>query len=877
MKILEQRFLRGPNLYAAKPCFLTLLDLEDLDNVSSQDIPGFTDGLIALLPSLYEHRCSLGRAGGFIERLRDGTYMGHIVEHITLELQTLAGTPAGFGRTRMVRDQPGVYRVVCAYELEHVAEEAFDLAIDIVETLARGETPDIAEAMASLKSTCTRRAIGTSTNAVLEAAKRRGIPFLRITEEANLFQLGWGSRQKRIQATITGCTGYIAVNIASDKHLTKALLEEAGVPVPKGETVATIEEAQQVAHRLRGAVTVKPLDANQGKGVTTVCTTPDEVAAAYAHARKHSRRVIVERFLHGCDYRVLVAGDKVAAASCRLPPQVTGNGVRTLRELVEIENLNPARGAGHTNILTRIALDEQAADVVRKQGYEFDSVPPQGVTVALRGNANLSTGGTAEDVTDLVHPDTKEICVRAAKKIGLDVAGIDIICRDIALPLDAQGGGIIEVNAAPGIRMHQYPSRGKPRDAGDAIVEALFPSGDGRIPTIAVTGTNGKTTTTLMVAHTTRTAGLRTGVTTTEGIYINKRRIVKGDCTGYWSARNLLGSPEIDIAVLETARGGILKRGLAFDQCDVAIVTNISGDHLGLDGVDTVEQLARVKAVVAEAASRAVVLNAEDTHCVAMKRLLRPEVEVIHFSMDPDNGVLLRHLEQGGRAVYLQDQTIVVADGTRHYALLRADDMPATLHGHARYNIANGLAAAAGLIGAGFDFDEIAAGLSTFVSDNRNNPLRTNVFDVRGIAVIVDYAHNPAAYTALAETACSMAPHTVAVVTAPGDRREDDLREVGRVCARGFHEVIVYESDARGRPRGETTQLVTDGAREQAGPGQRVDSELDVYAALRMGLSRCAPGDVLVFCCATSVADLIEALRPDDPVSAERIAAEAAM
>ncbi|HEY5801037.1 MAG TPA: cyanophycin synthetase, partial [Burkholderiaceae bacterium] len=832
-------------------------------------------GLVALLPTLQAHRCSLGRAGGFIERLRDGTYMGHIVEHVMLELQCMVGTPAGFGRTRMARGRPGVYRVVCAYQIEQVAVEAFDLALHIVQSLARGETPDIADALAQLKQTAEHGAIGTSTAAVLAAAKRRGIPYQRLTETANLFQLGWGSKQKRLQATITGDTNHIAVGIASDKQLTKALLEEAGVPVPRGETVTTEQAAIRAAQRLRGAVTVKPLDGNQGKGVTTACKTDAEVEAAFAHARKHGRRVIVEQYLEGYDYRVLVAGGRIAAASCRRPPNVVGDGVRTIRELVEIENLNPARGAGHTNILTKIALDEQADALLAKQGYTSDTVLAEGATAWLRGNANLSTGGTAEDVTDLVHETTRDICLRAARKVGLDVAGIDIVCQDIARPLLDQRGGIIEVNAAPGIRMHQYPSRGVPRDAGEAIIDGMFPQGDGRIPTVAVTGTNGKTTTALMVAHAAQVAGLTSGVTTTQGVYIANQQIAAGDCTGYWSARNLLSAPEVDFAVLETARGGILKRGLGFDRCDVAIVTNISADHLGLDGVETVEDLARVKAVVANSAARAVVLNAEDALCMGMTRKLRPEAEVIVFSMDPDNGVLLRHLAQGGRAAYLQDKTLVLADGTRHTALLHAQDMPSTLGGHARYNIANALAAAAGLMAADFTFEQIAAGLTSFVSNARNNPLRSNVFDVRGVTVVVDYAHNPAAYAALSQMARSLSRNrVVGVVTAPGDRRDMDLRAVGKVCAEGFDELIVYESSSRGRPYGETTQLLSEGARE-AGTAM-VETELEMHAAVKKALARCQPGDVLIFACATTVHELIDAIRPDDPACADRLAEQAA-
>jgi cyanophycin synthetase len=878
MKIVEQRLLRGPNLYAARPCLLTVLDLQDLYQVSSRDIDGFTARLLTAIPSLMSHRCSPGHFGGFVERLKDGTYMGHIVEHVTLELQCLVGTPAGFGRTRRVRGEPGRFRVVCAFKDEHVVTQAFDLAVELVAALAHGRDYDLSEPLAALRRTAERHAVGTSTAAVLKAARRRRIPYFRVTETGNLFQLGWGSRQKRLQATMTGDASNIACRIASDKQLTKALLKEAGVPVPDGAVVTTVEEAQRAARRLRGPATVKPLDANQGKGVTTRCTTPEEVAEAFEGARRHSRSIIVERFIEGQDYRVLVTGDKVAAASLRRPPTVIGDGHRSVRELVEVENQNPARGKGHANIMTQIALDEHAATQLRKQGYTFDSVPSVGVPVTLRSNANLSTGGTAEDVTDLLPEETRDTCVRAARKIGLDVAGIDLVCRDISQPLENQLGAIIEVNAAPGIRMHQYPASGTPRDAGDAIVDAMYGDRDGRIPVIAITGTNGKTTTALMTGHCVRLAGLRTGVTTTEGIYLDGKRIVKGDCSGYWSARTVLTSPDVDFAVLETARGGILKRGLAFDRCDVAVMLNISSDHLGLEGVNTVEDLARVKGVVARSASRCVVLNAEDRHCVRMAGRLRENIEVLYFALDPDNPVLLRHLGNGGRAAYLQDGVLVLADGNRHFALLPAADMPSTLGGHARYNIANGLAAAAALMASGFSSDEIAAGLSTFVSDGRSNPLRTNVFDVHGVTVVVDYAHNPAAYAALGQMAHGItAGRVVGVITAPGDRRDEDMRAVGHTCALGFDEIVVYESQNRGRVEGAAAQLMLDGAFASGAQRDLVHVRLNGREALRHGLTLCAPGDVLIFACGSSLNEVVEALRESDPVSAQRIAEQVAL
>ena len=862
MRIIEKRFLRGPNLYSAAPCLMAVID-----SAGAEAAPGLVARLVALLPDLSPEASA---------RLAALNSPADAVEAVVMELQRLAGAPAAFSQTLEVPRRPGARRAVCGYRTEQVAGQALDVALDMIAALQRGEDFDVAAAVRELHETAEDYAIGTSTGAVVSAAERRGIPSLRITDEANLFQLGWGSRQKRLQATITGATNSIAVGIASDKQLTKTLLEQAGCPVPAGATVTRLDEAQRVARRLSGPATIKPLDANQGKGVTTVCATPEEVERAFEHARKYSRHVIVEEYLAGRDYRVLVTGDRIAAASWRRPPGVTGDGHSTVRELVEIENRNPARGEGHTNILTKIPMDDLAAAILAKQGYDFDSVLPIGVSVDLRGNANLSTGGTAEDVTDLLPEETRDICIRAARTIGLDVAGIDIICQDIAQPLREQNGGIIEVNAAPGIRMHQYPSRGTPRDAGAAIVEALFGQDDGRIPVVAVTGTNGKTTTSLLIAHAARLTGQRTGMTTTEGVYIDGQRIMAGDCTGYRSARAVLTSPQVDFAVLETARGGILKRGLAYDRCDVSVVLNVSSDHLGLDGVDTIEDLARVKAVVAQRASRAVVLNAEDDYCVAMAKDLQAHVEVLYFALDADNPVLLRHLESGGRGVYLEDNTVVLATGARHEALLDVREMPVSLGGCARYNIANALAATAALAATGFGNAEIAAGLRGFVSDSKHNPLRSNVFDVDGVTVIVDYAHNCAAYAALAETARAMTPgRVVGVVAAPGDRRDADLVDTGRTCAAGFDELVVYETENRGRKAGEVAALLVQGARLGRIAADRLQCELDVHQAIRAGLAQCQQGDVLVFGCGSSISELTEALRPTRPELAQRIAAEA--
>jgi cyanophycin synthetase len=871
MKIVETRFLRGPNLYARKPCLMAVLDLQALDEISSAQIEGFTDRLLAMLPGLWEHHCSPGHRGGFVERLREGTYMGHITEHVMLELQAHAGVDIRYGKTRMIEGQPRHYRLVMGYTLERLAERALAIAVDVVEAAARGEVLAMAPLHEELRRLVQRHGLGPSTQAIVDAAQERGIPVLRLSEDASLLQLGWGSRRRLVQATITDRSGQIAVSVASDKHLTKRLLEAAGVPVPRGSVATTLPEAQAAAAEIGWPVTVKPLDANQGKGVTTAVRDLGALALAFERAQRHGAQVIVEQHVIGSDHRVLVVNGRVVAASRRLPPRVVGDGRRTVRELVDEVNADPRRGEGHEAALTRIPLDAAADDCLAQQGLAWSSVLPEGEIAVLRGNANLSTGGTAQDVTDVLHPETAALCVRAARRVGLDVAGIDLVCRDISQPLAAQGGAVLEVNAAPGIRMHEQPSQGMRRRAGAAIVDGLFaPGDDGRIPVVAVTGTNGKTTTALAIAHVLREQGLRTGCTTTEGVYVDGRRVMDGDCTGYWSAHAVLTDPDVDAAVLETARGGILKRGLCYDRSDVAVVLNVSADHLGQDGIATIEELARVKAVVADTARRALVLNADDEHCVAMAAQAREGVEVVYFSLHPEQPVVQQHLRQGGRAVALHQGDIVLLSPDGAHPVARAERLPFTLGGRARHNVANALAAVAALLALRQPPQAIAAALASFTCASDVNPLRMNLFDIGPVRLVVDYAHNEAAYRALVDTCRSFGGgRLVGVVSAPGDRRDAELREIGRLCAEAFDEAIVYELDEdRGRVRGETARVLCEGAREA---GRSVSEIADLREALREGLARCQPGDTLVYACATDLADL-EAAFGGLEIEEERVA-----
>ena len=870
MKVIERRVLRGPNVYATRPMYLAVIDLEALDGVPSTAITGFIEALIAAVPTLNQHRCSPGYVGGFVERLRQGTYMAHIVEHLALELQRLAGMDVGLGRARRVAGRPRQYRVVFAYRVERAAEAALNLAIELVTTLAADQPVALEAGLNELRQLARAAALGPSTRAIVEAASRRGIPTLRLTEHASSFQLGWGVKQQRIQATMTSKTSRIAVGLASDKDLTKQLLQEAGLPVPQGRIVATLEAAQAAAQGANGPVAMKPLCGNQGKGVTTAVTGAEAVAAAFDRARQFGRSVIVEQHIEGNDYRVLVIGDKVVAASRRVPPEVVGNGHADVRQLVDAINADPRRGDGHENVLTRIRLDDAAARELGRQGLDAKSVPAAGQVVRLRGNANLSTGGTAHDVTGEVHPDTTLACVRAARKIGLDVAGIDLVCHDIALPLATQGGAIIEVNAAPGIRMHEHPSVGKRRRAGRAIVESLFALGeDGRVPVIAVTGSNGKTTTTLSIAHVLQRIGHVTGVATTEGITVGGRQVKVGDCTGYWSARTVLTSPEVEFAVLETARGGMLRRGLGFDRCDVGIVLNLHNDHLGQDSGESKADLARVKGLVVATARQAVVLNADDAACVQLVGRARRGTEVIFFGFDAARPALASHLASGGRAVYASEGVLMWADGERHLPLIAAARLPNTLDGRARHNVANAMATFAALLALAVPKDRIAAALTSFSCSEGHNPLSSNFYRSRGVTLMVDCAHNAAAYAAIIATGRQLTQgQLIGVVAAPSDRRASDLMAIGQLCGAGFDALVIYEmDDLRRQPAGQTADLIARGARagqqsrSQATLGrQSMHTLLDIRAAIRHALGAARPGDLIIIGCASHVPELREAL-----------------
>lgn len=847
MRITGVRALDGPNIHCYRPVVEMILDLEGYDARPTSEVKGFNDRLLAAFPALDTHHCSLGYPGGFVERLREGTLAGHVVEHLALELQVLAGSMVSYGKTRR-GDRPGIYRVIYEYEVKEAALSAGQAAASLVFDLLEGRDVDPGAAVEGIRRLVGRHGLGPSTRAIVHAAAARDIPVMRLNDRS-LIQLGYGRYQKRIQATMTGFTSCIGVDVAKDKTLAKRMLLEAGIPVPAGGVARTVEEAIALAHRVGYPVVIKPHNGNQGKGVTLNLTTDAEVRAAFSLALNYSDEIIVEKYIPGKHYRLLVVDGRVVAASRRIPAQVAGDGEHTIRELVEAVNADPRRGEGHERPLTRIKIDPVVLMVLARQGFTPDSVPPAGQVVMLRENANLSTGGTAVDAADGIHPDNLNLATRATRIIGLDVAGIDVVAESLSSPIRANGGAIIEVNAAPGIRMHHHPAEGQPRDAAGAIVDYLFPPGaPRRVPVVAVTGTNGKTTTTRMIAHILETHGLRVGMTTTDGVYIGGHCVLAGDTAGPRSARLVLQDPEVEAAVLETARGGIIRSGLAFDRCDVAVLTNIADDHLGQDGVESLEDLVHVKGLLLEVVAQDGfgILNADDPMVVQAASLLRGRP--VYFSQEEDNLWVRVNLSEGGMGVYVKNGSLVLARGPQEKRLLPLRDIPATCQGRAAHNAQNALAAAAACLALGIAPATIRQGLSTFGTDPRQNQGRLELLERDGLRILVDYGHNAAAYEATLRTARQLgASRLIGVIAVPGDRRDDSIINLGRSAGRGFDYIVIKEDhDLRGRRPGEVAALLKRGVLEAGFPDEHLEIVSPEGAAVQRALSLAGDGDLVV-------------------------------
>lgn len=856
IKILESKIYRGPNIWARVPVVLLKVDIGELEDRPTNKVEGFTDELIKLIPTLYEHYCSLGRPGGFIERLHDGTWMGHVMEHVALELQTLAGSEVNRGLTRST-DERGVYNVVYQYHQQDLGLAAGQAACDLLNCLIYRENPDYCyeDELERIILLAERLAYGPSTKALVDEAERREIPVIRLDQRRSLVQMGYGRYQKRVWATVTSETSDIAVDVASDKRLTNQLLQGVGIPVPRGSSVGDIDEAVAVANSVGYPVVLKPMDGNHGRGVCINLENETEVRQNYPIALGESRSgvVMVESFIPGRDYRILVVNGKMTACAERVPAHVIGDGTHTVEELIEITNADPRRGIGHEKVLTRITVDESVTHVLEENGLALDAVPAEGRFVQLRLTGNMSTGGISIDRTDEIHPDNIEIAEQAALVIGLDVAGIDMIARDITLPLKDQGGAICEVNAGPGFRMHTHPTEGHPRDVARPVLELLFPDNTpSRIPIVAVTGTNGKTTTCRMIAHILKMSGRRVGLTTTDGIYIDGTQILKGDMSGPQSAQMVLQNPTVDHAVLETARGGILRSGLGFDRCDISVVTNVAADHLGLGGVDSVEELAKVKAIVPAATHRNgfSVLNADDPWCVKMTS--RARGEIVYFTMDENNSTVREHLRARGMAVMLREyrgaEMIFLAEGKRETAVLDVRHIPATFEGRARVNIKNALAAVAVAYASNINLEAIRTGLRTFSTSFYQTPGRLNLLEIGGYRVIMDYCHNVAGMVELADFVRRMMPsNAVAMLAMPGDRRNEDIAEFGAVAATVFNEVVIRE-DAylRGRPPGEVAGLLRDALIKGGVRDENISIVPDEQEAARAVLDLAKPDDLII-------------------------------
>ncbi|WP_300456902.1 cyanophycin synthetase [Desulfobacula sp.] len=845
IEIKELRALRGPNRYTRHSAIFMVLDIKDYESRPSDEINGFSDRLVALLPTLREHECSIGQPGGFVQRLERGTWAGHIIEHIAIELQCLAGMAVGYGKT-LGTMQKGVYIVVFRYLVESAGLKAAQEAVSIFEAMAEEERFDVSRVISDLKILREDHMLGPTTWSIVKEAHSRGIPFIRLNEESYV-QLGYGAHQKRIQASITGNTSAIAVEIADEKTRVKTHLKKAGIPVPKGQVVTTLEEAMTVFNEINAAVVVKPDVGNHGNGSTINVIDTDQLKMAFYVAKAFYPDVIVEAYVHGGDFRLLVIDGKMVAAARREPAHIIGDGTSSIKELIGIVNSGPLRGFGHEKVLTQIEIDEMTERLLALRGFSLDSRPEAGEKVYLKATANLSQGGTATDVTDEVNPEIRRMAERAARIIGLDCVGVDALAQDISLPLDSSGIKVVEVNAAPGFRMHLEPTNGQPRNVAVQMVDMLFPGGYDRIPVVAVTGTNGKTTTCKLLAHSLKYSGKIVGLACTTGVAIDGNSILTGDYSGPEGAGIVLREPSVDHIVLEVARGGIARRGLGVDAVDVGVLLNIGKDHLGCDWIESQEELSLVKSTVIEVVKKTgtSVLNADDS--VTMSVLDRARGAIILFSLDPDNETVVTHVKNGGTVVTVIDRNAVIRKSELDIIVCTLEEIPITFGGIIDFNISNALAAIAALHALNLPIEQIRNGIMTFYPSVNQNPGRMNLFDFQHYKVLLDYGHNPESAIALAQLLPRLSPgRKVGLCHGTGSRTDEQLIDFGKALALVYDYIILTDFDPRQRPVGETQKIVHEGLIQGGFQENHIEIISEPEKAVDHIFSKARKGDLLV-------------------------------
>ncbi len=860
MRIREINAMRGPNYWSIRrhKLIVMVLDLEEMEELPSNKIDGFNDRLKMMFPSMYSHRCSVGEPGGFFQRVEEGTWMGHVIEHIALEIQTLADMDTGFGRTRGYGEK-GVYNVVFSYIEENVGRYAAKAAVDICKALISGDSYDLEADIQRMREIREDERLGPSTGSIVEEAEARGIPWIRLNKYS-LCQLGYGANQKRIQATVTSETSSIGVEIACDKEDTKYLLEQAEVLVPRGDIIGRESSLEAACRYVGFPLVVKPVGGNHGRGITVNIKNYEDALVAFHAAKNVSSKVIVEKYITGEDYRLLVINNVLVAAAKRTPANVVGDGKSTIKELVDEVNKDSRRGYGHENVLTKITINDLTKTIIAVKGYTEDSVPAKGETVILKDTANLSTGGTAEDVTDIVHPSNVSMAERISKIIDLDICGIDIMTTDISKPLEETGGAVLEVNAGPGFRMHLAPTTGLPRNVAAPVVDKLFPQqgNTGRIPIIATTGTNGKTTTTRLIAHMAKMKGYRVGYTTSDGVYIQNRLLMKGDCTGPASAEFVLKDPTVNFAVLECARGGLLRAGLGFKKCDVGIVTNVAADHLGLKGIHTIEQLAKVKGVIPETVlpDGYAILNADDDLVYEMRRSINCNLAL--FSMDEENPRIKALQKLGGITAIYENGYVTLCRGTWKMRIMKAENIPLTYGGKATFMIQNILPAVIAANVRGIGIEDMKVALETFIPSASQTPGRLNLFKFENFSILLDYAHNPAGMRALQDFTNNLeATVKVGIIAGVGDRREEDTNELGSIAAEMFDEIIIrQDKNLRGKSEEDLIKMLDAGIKMRD-PNKKTTIIPSEKEAITHAVKNAKKGS-LIICCSDVIPDALE-------------------